>query len=63
MALQHDALDIPLSSALKSVLEFLAAVFVVGLRKHFIASHMEMQVANLIMSLMSNCMVWMMIAS
>jgi hypothetical protein len=39
-------LDISLSSALKSTLDSLAVVFVVGWRKHFIASRLEMQVVR-----------------
>jgi hypothetical protein len=48
---------------LKSALDLLAVVFIVGLRKYFIASRLEMQVSNLSMNLMWSCMVRMMIAS
>jgi hypothetical protein len=39
--------DIPFNSALKSVLDLLAVVFVIGLRKHLIVSRYVMQGAKL----------------
>ena len=78
MALQHDALErhvfarASLCNQLKrtrhsleflSVLDLLAIVFIVGLRKHFITSYLEKKVINSRMDSMSSCMVRMMIAS
>ena len=52
-----------LSSTLQSVLVLLAVVFVVGLRKLFIYSHLAKKVLNFIVNLTSSCMVLMMIVS
>ena len=79
MPLQHDAFErraaawAAVRNQLKRIghsLEFhpaervlLVVVFVVGLRKLFIYSHLAKKVINFIVNLMSSCMVLMMIVS
>jgi len=62
MALRHDALDHASSRASVERLELVSGL-VIGLRKHFVASRLEIQIANLSVNLMSSCMVQMMVRS
>ena len=52
-----------LDSSPKSILVLLAVVFVVGLRKLFIYSHLAKKIVSFIVNLVSSCMVLLMITS